>query len=370
MNRYSIKSQVLFALFILLSLHLNVKGQTVGEIFTEDIFTFTVLTTEAGGCTVELTDGKTAVGAIEISAMVEHEGNTYKIVSIGNEAFKGAKIKELNLTGAVNLQRIGASAFAECKQLVKVQYPAIAESSITEIGPLAFHHCRKLESFNIEDTRIRVLESLFSENEKDEISFSKLTSLKLPQSLRIIRKYALQFLDITDIDIPSGVVTFEDRVLEGCIFLKNFTWKNAQVTSIPEKTFLGDDQLDSVSFLTMEPIEPDGLKDSYFKRYSSSDLEPVHVYVTPESYDNLLSGGYTKENSVFTSLEAMTDWLPAQRGDANGDGSVNAADIVEVVNYIMGNESDCFLFKTADMNSDGSVNAADIVLIVNTIMSN
>lgn len=56
------------------------------------------------------------------------------------------------------------------------------------------------------------------------------------------------------------------------------------------------------------------------------------------------------------------------KGDANGDGTVNAADIVEVVNYIMGNPSGKFNQEAADANGDGTVNAADIVTIVNIIM--
>ena len=55
-------------------------------------------------------------------------------------------------------------------------------------------------------------------------------------------------------------------------------------------------------------------------------------------------------------------------GDANGDGTVNAADIVEVVNSIMTNPSDKYNDKAADANGDGVVNAADIVAIVNKIM--
>lgn len=57
------------------------------------------------------------------------------------------------------------------------------------------------------------------------------------------------------------------------------------------------------------------------------------------------------------------------RGDANDDGSVNAADIVEVVNYIMDSPSTAFDYASADANADSVVNAADIVHIVNTIMS-
>lgn len=58
------------------------------------------------------------------------------------------------------------------------------------------------------------------------------------------------------------------------------------------------------------------------------------------------------------------------QGDANGDGIINAADIVEVVNYIMGNPSEGFNNTPADANGDGTVNAADLVVIVNMIMAN
>ena len=47
---------------------------------------------------------------------------------------------------------------------------------------------------------------------------------------------------------------------------------------------------------------------------------------------------------------------------------MNAADIVELVNYIMGSPSDKFNESAADVNGDGVVNAADIVGIVNVIM--
>ena len=61
---------------------------------------------------------------------------------------------------------------------------------------------------------------------------------------------------------------------------------------------------------------------------------------------------------------------PFTLGDANGDGTVNAADIVEVVNYIMNNPTSKFVIDGADANHDGTVNAADIVAIVNIIMGN
>ena len=55
------------------------------------------------------------------------------------------------------------------------------------------------------------------------------------------------------------------------------------------------------------------------------------------------------------------------KGDANGDGKVNVADIVEIVNYMVGTPTIAFLFSPADVNDDGKVNTADIDLIVNSI---
>ena len=56
------------------------------------------------------------------------------------------------------------------------------------------------------------------------------------------------------------------------------------------------------------------------------------------------------------------------KGDANGDGKVNVTDIVEMVNHILGSESDKFLFDAADVNEDGKVNVTDIVMVVNIIL--
>ncbi|MBR4730495.1 MAG: M6 family metalloprotease domain-containing protein [Prevotella sp.] len=56
-------------------------------------------------------------------------------------------------------------------------------------------------------------------------------------------------------------------------------------------------------------------------------------------------------------------------GDANGDGLVDAADVVEVVNAIMDKPSDRFQAEKADVNGDGIVNTADIVMIVSMFYS-
>ena len=56
-------------------------------------------------------------------------------------------------------------------------------------------------------------------------------------------------------------------------------------------------------------------------------------------------------------------------GDVNGDGLVNAVDVVEVGNAIMGKPSDHIQAEKADVNGDGIVNTADIVKITSIIFS-
>ena len=62
--------------------------------------------------------------------------------------------------------------------------------------------------------------------------------------------------------------------------------------------------------------------------------------------------------------------VPGLKGDCNGDGTVNEADVAEIENYIMGKPSDKFIKSAADMNYDGVINAADIVEVVKIIKAN
>ena len=59
------------------------------------------------------------------------------------------------------------------------------------------------------------------------------------------------------------------------------------------------------------------------------------------------------------------EWIGAQLGDINQDGSLDVLDIILVVNIILNNtEYD----EIADMNQDNSINVLDIILIVNIIL--
>jgi hypothetical protein len=56
------------------------------------------------------------------------------------------------------------------------------------------------------------------------------------------------------------------------------------------------------------------------------------------------------------------------KGDANGDGIVDIADAVRIINHILGKPTQTFIEANADTNSDGEVDIADAVHIVNFIV--
>ena len=56
-------------------------------------------------------------------------------------------------------------------------------------------------------------------------------------------------------------------------------------------------------------------------------------------------------------------------GDANGDGTVDAGDVVAITDYMMGKSPEKFSKKAADMDDNNVFNIADIIQIVNQICS-
>ena len=56
------------------------------------------------------------------------------------------------------------------------------------------------------------------------------------------------------------------------------------------------------------------------------------------------------------------------KGDADGNGVVNTADIVAISNYMMGNPPAGFSKASADVNLDGIINIADIVGLANILL--
>ena len=109
--------------------------------------------------------------------------------------------------------------------------------------------------------------------------------------------------------------------------------------------------------------------------FTSSDENVVKVnaetgaitIVGPGKATITISGTATYYRNAPKSISYQV--VIASGGDANGDGKLDANDIVEIVNYLTGKPSANFLLKAADANKDNKVDIADIIQIANTILA-
>ena len=74
------------------------------------------------------------------------------------------------------------------------------------------------------------------------------------------------------------------------------------------------------------------------------------------------------EETDFSQVVGVTA-LTAQLGDSNGDFGVDVLDVIQDVDYILGNNPTPFIFNAADVNDDQVINVLDIVGTVDIILT-
>ena len=141
--------------------------------------------------------------------------------------------------------------------------------------------------------------------------------------------------DLTQVTIPSSVISIDEKAFAGCTNLSMI-----------------------VIYVTDPNISKVRTRATAGNAFEGVDKETCVLYVPAGSLEDYRHSEGWKD---FKDIRPI--------GDANGDTIINAADIVEEVNCIMNNPSEKFIKAAADLNGDGVVNAADIVEMVNIIMA-
>jgi sorbitol-specific phosphotransferase system component IIA len=112
---------------------------------------YTYKVTSLSGKTVEVT-GTTKTGtAIKVPATVKIGETTFKVTSVGKNAFKNNK-KATSVTIGKNVETIGSSAFAGC---VKVKKVTIQSKKLKEIGSKAFSNNKALKKLTLKTTVLK-----------------------------------------------------------------------------------------------------------------------------------------------------------------------------------------------------------------------
>ena len=254
---------------------------------------------------------------------------------IHDDSYSG--ITEVNISATIDvngdvyrLKAIGARAFADCWQLTKVILP----EGIVSIGTNAF-------------------------------SWTALSSINFPSTLKTIRNNAFWDCDkLTSVELPEGLETIENYAFAECSDLENLVIPST-VTSIGWGVIMYDESLATV---TSRIINPYAVEDEAFVIGDQWDQEnQVSIFTLPTATLYVPGGKrdvYQKLNgwNVFHNIEEYV-----LSGDANGDGKVDNDDIEAIVSYIMGGNTENFVFKNADVTDDDEVNVADVVKLVDML---
>ena len=71
---------------------------------------------------------------------------------------------------------------------------------------------------------------------------------------------------------------------------------------------------------------------------------------------------------AFAGMQIVLKNLRPARGDVNGDGLINIADVVIVINCALGNNNYGVNLSYADIDGDGSITVADVTLLIQIVM--
>ena len=96
-------------------------------------------------------------------------------------------------------------------------------------------------------------------------------------------------------------------------------------------------------------------------------------------HDHTYRMGTCWQNTAYNQPPHLGYYLPdyiegklpvmSQMGDVNCDGTVDVADVVGIVNYILEHPAEVFDASAADVNGDGIIDVADVVETVNKILN-
>jgi len=263
------------------------------------------------------------------------------VKSIGDYMFyKCAGLTSLVIPNSV--ESIGSYAFYQADGLKSVQ----VGNGLKSIGTNAFYKCYRINKVIVSDI-----------SNWCGITFNGTTSNPLYPGTGHL--YKDEENEIIDLFIPYGVSVISNNAFAGTKHLKSVDLPES-IMSMGSSVFPNSTSLTKVTIRRPDPIE---IGPYVFNNYKAT------LYVPTGSKQAYSEAEVWKQFNLIEEFSDDNHSGAIIAGDADGNGTVDKADIAEILNYLMGEPSKKFNEVAADANGDYVVNIADIVYIVNRIIS-
>ena len=216
-------------------------------------------------------------GKVIIPATVSYKGNTYRVTSIGYEAFYYCR-GLTSVTISEGVTSIGSRAFNACYDLTTVTIP----ENVTSIGKEVFSYC------------------------------TRLTAITIPEGVTSIGEEAFyNCYNLTSITIPENVTSIGEEAFSNCEHLTTITCKAIEPPVAGNSAFSGIDPNIPV-YVPAESLEYyQSLNDwGYFTNYFALEPEPDPEHTITYTID----GEFFKSESLLPGTPITLPEAPTKEG--------------------------------------------------------
>lgn len=252
------------------------------------------------------------------------------VTTIDHEAFEDCR-SLTSLTIPNSVTNIGSEAFKDCYSLTYV----IIGNGVTTIDGQAFRNCKNLTSVIIGSSVITINRNAFGNCDKliDVYCYAEIVPTTDSET------FNMTYIENATLHVPvASVENYQNAApwnffgsivaLNGDVKLEPIPKCEAPTISFVNGKLTFTCNTNGVEYISQ--ITASDAKNYYDSSIVLTNKYTVSVYASKEGYEN--SDTVTKEITIGgNSVEGSGVF-----GDVNGDGVVNAADIVQIANIIMG----------------------------------